>query len=427
MAPFMRRFCWPFLAGFTLILFAACSDDAVIPEVPHETEKPPLSPAWILDTASYVFQFASNASRTLAISSLGTFEFDGTSWQKVASGLPASSVAMSPEGDAYAVSQNLLWRLEGDEWTLYFTPTVWGCNIRGDSYPFLGAIWAGADGKIVAIGPAQECGYAYFSIHFHYNGSAWSEQWSETGVGTCVWGASETDVFAGGSAIHHFDGTTWTKVFTTTGGVIDIWGRSASDVYAIGYHTVYHYDGSTWTLVHTNNEISFRGIGALGDGSIVVWGAEGRFTVMQDGEWVPRSIPSRENLTGVWGPSLADLHIATVEGLLRRLGSTTTRQLGAPSLHWESVFVISETDVYVAGEDGTLAHRGGSGWDPVLYEKETGGSKSGGRRQTTCTSSANRASSRITTAAPGQQSPSAASRSPRYGESTAPSSLRAMV
>jgi len=259
MAPFFTpRFWYASLSVLTLILFAACSDDAVAPEVPHETEEPPLSPAWTLDTASYAFQFATSASRTLAISNLGTFEFDGTSWQEIAPGLTASEVATSPDGDVYAVSQNLLWRLEGDEWTLFFTPTVWGCDIRGNSYPFLGAIWAGADGKIVAIGPADECSFVYFSIHFHYNGSAWNEQWSQTGVGSCVWGTSESDVFAGGSAIHHFDGTTWTKVFNTTGGVIDIWGRSASDVYAIGYHTVYHYDGSTWMPVHTNNEIGFR-------------------------------------------------------------------------------------------------------------------------------------------------------------------------
>lgn len=371
MAPrFIHHFWCSFLVLLTL--FAACSDDAVRPDS-NPVIDPPSSSTWTVDTTPAPFRgIASNGARTITLSDLGTFEFDGASWRQIAPGLTASEFTISPDGDIYAVSENVLWRLESDEWRVFFTPTSQGCDIYGRYFQFLGAIWAGDGGKIVAIGPSYECSVAYFGINFHYDGATWSEQWSNMGFGSCVWGTSESNVFAGGGhAIHRFDGTTWTKVYDTTASVIDIWGRSASDVYAIDYHTVYHYDGIEWLPIHTDNEIRFQGIGALVDGSVVVWGAEGRFTVQQGAQWISLSIPSRENLTGVWGPSLADLHIATEEGFLHKKGNTTTRLFGAPRLYWQSIFVASENDVYVAGEDGTLAHRGDSGWDPVLYEKGT--------------------------------------------------------
>src|SRR6185369_5794715 len=67
-----------------------------------------------------------------------------------------------------------------------------------------------------------------------------------------VWGASENDIFAVGSAgtIAHWDGTKWSmQTSNTNKDFLGVHGTAGNEVWAVGANDILdHYDGNAWTV-----------------------------------------------------------------------------------------------------------------------------------------------------------------------------------
>jgi len=246
-----------------------------------------------------------------------------------------------------------------------------------------------------------------------------------TDVLTHVSGSSATDVFAtqvgdepncpgfcGRGTILHFDGMAWSKQFTDTGSVLDIWSASAGDAFALGAGlapgALLHFDGAGWSpmaMPALNPELywslwalwgsSGRDVFAVGDQQYSEGSDVDRpFILHFDGTaWSEMQVPSIETLRlgDVWGSSPSDVYaVGTVHyaddpsdrGLILRYdGSQWTSVLDERHLKLGAVWGSSARDVYAVGYTqvpsgdydldntfsgpGAIRHFDGSSWSAV--------------------------------------------------------------
>jgi hypothetical protein len=155
---------------------------------------------------------------------------------------------------------------------------------------------------------------------FHYAQAErkWSVQADLSQSPTCncvdLWGSSEKDIWAVGSAILHFDGTRWTSVVPEGSGILlwRVFGNSASDVFAVGYGgDIWHFDGTAWSRMSTAGLTSAILWDVWGSGPRNVYAATDSGSVLHyngDG-WalIPTGGPGM--VTSVRGTGIFDLHI----------------------------------------------------------------------------------------------------------------------
>jgi hypothetical protein len=238
---------------------------------------------------------------------------------------------------------------------------------------------------------------------------------------THVSGSSATDVFAtqvgdepncpgfcGRGAILHFDGMAWSKQFTDTGSVLDIWSASAGDAFALGAGlapgALLHFDGAGWSpmaMPAPNPELywslwalwgsSGRDVFAVGDQQYSEGSDDERpFILHFDGTaWSEMQVPSIETLGDVWGSSPSDVYAvggvhyydlpADRAVVLHYDGSQWSSVLDERHLGLARVWGSSATDVYAVGVTwvpsgeydeetagpGAIRHFDGSRWSTV--------------------------------------------------------------
>jgi hypothetical protein len=125
----------------------------------------------------------------------------------------------------------------------------------------LSGIWGFSDNDIYITGFD---GTSDHSKILHYNGTTWSEVWSEVDLyyPEAIWGTSGNDLFVVGEEYYpmHYDGSTWTEMTTNphevTDDLYDIWGSADGHVFAVGFDGSFVKDGVILHYSYDPNSIN---------------------------------------------------------------------------------------------------------------------------------------------------------------------------
>jgi hypothetical protein len=214
----------------------------------------------VFSTTEYQFTdvWGSSGSDVFAATSRGPIlHYDGTGWAPMDSGTETMEGSCGVWGtsahNVFAVSGETVWQYDGISWQ----PMA---SVNASS---LRRLWGSGATDVFAVGAGHQTEAAIW----HYDGSSWNFMPSDAeGMRWSVWGSSPNNVFVVGDAsgnglISHYDGMAWeSKPFTVTPTLQGVWGSSAADVFAVGggarsgaccsgEGTILRFNGSTWQIV----------------------------------------------------------------------------------------------------------------------------------------------------------------------------------
>jgi hypothetical protein len=184
-----------------------------------------------------------------------------------------------------------------------------------------------------------------------------------------IWGTSEADIFAVGTAdtILHYDGSTWSQMETWPTAIYytDVWGSSGVSVFAVGSDgRIVHYDGSSWSMMDSGTEEDFKGVWGSSDTDVFAVGVDGTILHYDGNSWSHMyTAPTR--LWAVWGSSDTDVFAVGNGGTILHYDGSNWSVVRSDGAHLEGVGGISETNVFAVGHSGAIFHYDGSTWSPV--------------------------------------------------------------
>ena len=146
-----------------------------------------------------------------------------------------------------------------------YNGTDWTEMTLNDDIPvLLQSIWGSSPIDVYAVGTDEEQYGGSAGKILHYDGSTWSVVKEDIPYGLFgIWGSSSEDIFAVGGRGHilHFNGTDWSEMETPDGTdyLSTVWGASATQVYAGGGSRLY-YDGIRWIDINSGSPAYFESI-----------------------------------------------------------------------------------------------------------------------------------------------------------------------
>ncbi|MFL5547447.1 MAG: hypothetical protein ACJ8AQ_07820, partial [Gemmatimonadales bacterium] len=221
-------------------------------------------------------------------------------------------------------------------------------------------LWAAPNGEAFALAEGDQPGPI-----LHYDGHQWvamavqppppADPASQDITLQAVWGASATDVFAAGSwfdglrshgYVVHYDGTQWSPMDLAGADDIhlsDVWGSSSADVYAVGNYSPEDAEPSD----------------------------ERAIILHYDGHaWTEVLRQSDLALANVWGTSATDVYATGSSGSNAAVwhfdGHGWSAMQAPATSTLGSIWGSSPSDIYVLGrEPGKIWHFNGSAWTPI--------------------------------------------------------------
>jgi hypothetical protein len=251
--------------------------------------------------------------------------------------------------------------------------------------PSLYAVWGTSHDDVFAAG------YDFYSESgavVHYDGVAWERMNVEMPEQKiyAIWGASTSDVYVGlggqDGGVWHYNGSSWSEMFSQGIEIAGIWGASPSDVYATGailgpqsYHLDFllRYGGSGWSPEFIT-EVMFGAVWgtSASDVFVVTSGTDASILHFDGSHWRPMlSQGGAAIIGGFWGPSPSDVFAAAgniVEGTAVIFhydgASWTESDMGdVPGLN--RMWGAAHNDIYAVGASistGVVVHYDGSSW-----------------------------------------------------------------
>ncbi len=309
--------------------------------------------------------WGSGPNDVYAISGIGGYHWDGSSWSTVVDiGFESSSISGSGPDDVWIANFGLQ-HFDGTSWS-----TVTGAP----------------EATSVAVAGPNDVWVAATDV-YHFDGSAWSVSLavalpsiSHVAVSTVAVGAGGShDVWAAGTSfgttddaegyLAHFDGTSWTANPNAPTPVSFVAGTPTFGDLAVGQ------GGDILTLTSTPT-VSFAAQqqytslvmrGVWGSSPDDMWAVGEQGTVLHfDGQSVAK-VPTTvtANLTDVWGTGPTDVWIVGEGGTLLHFDGQSLASLQAgTAVDLESVFTASFDDVWIGGHTSTLLHFDGGIFQP---------------------------------------------------------------
>lgn len=234
--------------------------------------------------------------------------------------------------------------------------------------------------NIYAVGGRFGDPPAYYdsSVVIHFNGVQWSEENTQPHRGSilqCLWGATPTDIWAGGvNTLLHYDGIQWSDfpIEMPSQGIqfLSIAGFSTSEVYMVGSrrdasgdndtvaYLMFRFAGTAWTLI--DSSIQVIGNPAPRFGPILGVVDQTLYSVYQGvfrytgGNWNTVFSPPFP-LGGIGGTRSSQIFTVGGESQIYHFdGSTWYRypQFQNPNTSYLSLWTNEET-IFVVGNDGS--------------------------------------------------------------------------
>ncbi|MCP4352756.1 MAG: hypothetical protein GY795_45460 [Desulfobacterales bacterium] len=237
----------------------------------------------------------------------------------------------------------------------------------------LSSIWGTSENNVFAVGSAGTI--------LHFNGNEWTEMPTSTLYYLrSIWGTSENNVFAVGEqgTILHYDGnenSIWTKMETRTSADLrSIWGSSGSNVFAVSEQgTIHRYDGSNWDAMLSPTFHSLHSIwGSSGDNAFTVGGAWNSFIILHyDGNtadtWTEMPTDALNDIPfSIWGSSQNNVFAVGSSGMIIHYSGNLWKKTDSnTSEYLMDIWGSSRDNVFAAGVEGTILHYNGTGWDKM--------------------------------------------------------------
>ena len=294
------------------------------------------------------------------------------SWVSVASGTTSwlNGVWGSGPSDLWAVgggySQGVLTGtiLHGDD-------SGWSPATIPATTAQLHGVWGSGPNDVWVVGAA---GDDSSGVILHWNGSAWSQDTSETASALFgIWGSGANDVYAVGrdagdhGVILHWNGQAWSSA-TLPSGTVDlasVWGSGPNDVWAVG-RSALHWDGGAWS----DETSSFAG-GLGAGGCAAIWGSQSDDVYLADSssfhwngsKWsmipaLDASNPWGLAACGVWGSGTSDVWVVGAQGMTAHLdGGYFSAVASGTTNNLNGVWGSGPGNVWVVGDEGTILHK----------------------------------------------------------------------
>ena len=303
----------------------------------------------------------------------------------------------------------------------------WTRMQSGTTYSLID-VWGSDPANVLVVG---ERGGGFHGGIFHYNGTTWSQTYSEDGpVLESVWGTGPTSAFAVGSdplaafstdgILLRFDGSTWSRMTGPGVGTTDgsrqvsfhgVWGTSETNVYAVGivfdqisHALVARYDGARWTAIplSADDDRVLEDVHGTSASDVFAVGFLDRSQSLQRGQltsslrtrrrqgslglilhydgtnWTEFAAVEPESyFNGVWSNAPNDVFAVGgrgVSGIIYHYdGITWSAMTVPPTGELFEVWGAAANDVYAVGA-GVILHYDGSAWTVVqaVPERLTG-------------------------------------------------------
>ncbi len=177
-----------------------------------------------------------------------------------------------------------------------------------------------------------------------------------------IWGSSSKDIFVVGAegTILHNDGMAWSNMsLESRHALYSIWGSSESDVYAVGESgLVLHYNGSDWTPVDAATIEMLRDVTGTESDVLAV---DSSGVILSDS--LVNSTVSGVALRSIWGSSGSDIFVAGEAGSVLHYGGFSWTAMESVTKHMlNGIWGSSGTDVFAVGENGAIIHYDGITW-----------------------------------------------------------------
>ncbi len=233
----------------------------------------------------------------------------------------------------------------------------------------------GFEGDIVwFVGGISDFGMTYAKAHRYVLAA---ETWAEFLQSTMldhygsVWGASECDVYFGGSAIGgfmpnfaHWDCVDYEEfiIGMEYDPVSGIFGSGADDIWAVqanAYDSLYHYDGDKWeSTKEAFMTQALYDVWVASGGETFAVGANGAIYYFDGTDWLDHTLPSStDTLFGVWGANAMDVYAVGTKGSIYHYDGNIWQAQTAPSGVTGNLYAVwgrSANEIYAVGEDGCV-------------------------------------------------------------------------
>ncbi|MFT3700455.1 MAG: hypothetical protein QM831_45345 [Kofleriaceae bacterium] len=342
-----------------------------------------------------------------AVGEAGTLmHFDGTKWTRVAANTHEefTCVKSFDRDDVWAASWGGVWHFDGTTWTKtvltdFWYPyaisgssshDIWVAESEGNAHHYNGSTWTNT-----VVGSTSTTLYTIWSSApnnawaggngntlFHWNGSAWSPMTSPyTGASpqynafVGMYGTSANNVWlSNGSELWQWNGSTWTQngYLSSSGYVLPLWGRGANDIWSPGGdYKIDHYDGTAWQHLDMNfvtDGYIHSGITGFSPAANDVWltTTYGGLVRGDGTTFAFTETPSRvQDRTALISTSSTN---AWMFGTVTRRwdGTAWSDVSGMPATaELRAAFALSPTDIYAAGDSGSIVHYDGSTWTKI--------------------------------------------------------------
>lgn len=296
---------------------------------------------------------------------------DGTSFAKRATyddGEPGSFYGISASGpdDVWVyggrAADRHAFRWDGAQWHDREFPS--GGSI-------ITSLWTGGPGVVFATSGTGEI--------FRDDAGSWVLDSNVQGPLRAIWGASASDVYAGGfgGLILRRQQDSWVPVSHELGsvGVLALWGRGAGEIYAATTHGLARSNGSAWAMEETGTGQQVNAIFGVSGDLVVAGHVVARRTA---GAWTPLSPRYERRFTAraLWVDALgASGWMGGEGGILERFDGVRWRatesgiELGETIV--EIVGTASTNEAWLRLESGGLRHFDGTRWTWDSIENES--------------------------------------------------------
>jgi hypothetical protein len=217
----------------------------------------------------------------------------------------------------------------------------------------------------------------------HWDGTSWSSA-AISGISSIelqgISGRSAQDIWVVGEqgTVLHYDGTSWGKVaFPTTDNLYGVWADPSGTTWVVGDRGVSaSIKGAQVTLLATSSSVRLRAIFGIGPKERWAVGDAGTLLRLESNTWSQVESGTRQNLHSLWGDRSTDLwavgeggtqlHYNGVFWTLNSDSRTTRSLYGISGVTTNQPGILAP--IYAVGEQGTVLRYTGADWitDPAL-------------------------------------------------------------